>query len=67
MRSGGSLMTVYRTMSVRMQGRFRVGVHPDVLAETARLARQRLGEMVTALREELSARGGHRLGTACCG
>jgi site-specific DNA recombinase len=36
----------------------RVGVHPDVLTETARLARQRLAEMVTALREELSTTNG---------
>jgi site-specific DNA recombinase len=35
-----------------------VGVHPDVLTETARLARQRLAEMVTALREELSTTNG---------
>ena len=32
----------------------RVGVHPEVLAETTRLARQRLAEMAAALREELS-------------
>ena len=32
----------------------RVGVHPEVLAETARLARERLAEMAVALREELS-------------
>jgi site-specific DNA recombinase len=32
----------------------RVGVHPEVLAETARLARQRLAEIASALREELS-------------
>jgi site-specific DNA recombinase len=36
----------------------RVGVHPVVLMETARLARQRLAEMVTALREELSTLNG---------
>lgn len=36
----------------------RVGVNPDVLAETAQLARQRLAEMVSALREELSTING---------
>jgi site-specific DNA recombinase len=33
----------------------RVGVHPDVLAETARVARQRLAEALAGLREELGA------------
>ena len=36
----------------------RVGVHPDVLAETARLARQQLAEIVTGLREELNTSNG---------
>ena len=36
----------------------RVGVHPDVLAETARLARQQLAEMITGLREELNTANG---------
>jgi site-specific DNA recombinase len=35
----------------------RVGVHPEVLAETARIARQRLSETVTRLRGELNAVG----------
>jgi site-specific DNA recombinase len=33
----------------------RVGVHPDVLAETARIARQQLTEALTGLREELDS------------
>jgi site-specific DNA recombinase len=36
----------------------RVGVHPDVLAETVRLARQQLAEIVTGLREELNTTNG---------
>ncbi len=36
----------------------RVGVHPDVLAETARAARQRLAETVASLREELNTTNG---------
>jgi site-specific DNA recombinase len=36
----------------------RVGVHPDVLAETVRLARQQLAEIVTGLREELNTLNG---------
>ena len=36
----------------------RVGVHPDVLAETAVAARQRLAEIVTGLREELNTTNG---------
>jgi TolA-binding protein len=32
----------------------RVGIHPDVLAETARVARQRIAEALTRMREELS-------------
>ncbi|MBM3740765.1 MAG: recombinase family protein [Acidobacteria bacterium] len=36
----------------------RVGVHPDVLAETARAARQRLAEIVSGLREELNTTNG---------
>ena len=36
----------------------RVGVHPDVLAETAAVARQRLAEIVTGLREELNTTNG---------
>jgi site-specific DNA recombinase len=36
----------------------RVGVHPAVLAETTRLAQQRLGEIVSELRKELSAVNG---------
>jgi len=36
----------------------RVGVHPEVLAETARLARQQLAEMITDLREELNTSNG---------
>ena len=36
----------------------RVGVHPDVLAETARLARQQLAEIVTGLRGELNTSNG---------
>ena len=36
----------------------RVGVHPDVLAETARAARQRLAEIVTGLREDLTTTNG---------
>jgi site-specific DNA recombinase len=36
----------------------RVGVQPDVLAETARLARQQLAEMVTRLRDELNTTNG---------
>jgi site-specific DNA recombinase len=36
----------------------RVGVHPEVLSETARLARQRLGDIVSDLRKELSATNG---------
>ena len=36
----------------------RVGVHPDVLAETTRLARQQLAEIVTGLREELNTSNG---------
>ena len=36
----------------------RVGVQPDVLAETARLARQRLAEMISGLREELNTTNG---------
>lgn len=36
----------------------RVGVHPDVLAETARATRQRLAEVVAGLREELSTMNG---------
>jgi site-specific DNA recombinase len=35
-----------------------VGVHPDVLAETAVAARQRLAEIVTGLREELNTTNG---------
>jgi site-specific DNA recombinase len=34
----------------------RVGIHPDVLAETARVARQRLAEALAGMREELGAR-----------
>ena len=33
----------------------RVGIHPEVLAETARIARQKLAEAVAAQREELNA------------
>jgi len=36
----------------------RVGVHPDVLAETAVAARQRLAEIVTGLRGELNTTNG---------
>jgi site-specific DNA recombinase len=36
----------------------RVGVHPDVLAETAVAARLRLAEIVTGLREELNTTNG---------
>jgi site-specific DNA recombinase len=36
----------------------RVSVHPDVLAETALLARQRLAEITIGLREELNATNG---------
>jgi site-specific DNA recombinase len=36
----------------------RVGVHPDVLAETARVARQRLAGTLTGLRKELGATNG---------
>ncbi len=36
----------------------RVGVHPDVLAETARLARQQLAEIIAGLREELNTSNG---------
>jgi len=36
----------------------RVGVHPDVLGETTRLARQQLAEMITTLREELNTANG---------
>ncbi len=36
----------------------RVGVQPDVLAETARLARQQLAEIITGLREELNTTNG---------
>ena len=36
----------------------RVGVQPDVLAETARLARQQVAEMITGLREELNTANG---------
>jgi site-specific DNA recombinase len=36
----------------------RVGVHPDILAETTRLARQQLAEMITNLREELNTANG---------
>jgi site-specific DNA recombinase len=36
----------------------RIGVHPDVLAETARLARQRIAEIVSELRKELSVMNG---------
>ncbi len=36
----------------------RVGVHPDVLAETVRLTRQRLAEIATGLREELNVTNG---------
>jgi site-specific DNA recombinase len=36
----------------------RVGVHPEVLTETARLARQQLAEAVTGLREELNTTNG---------
>ncbi len=36
----------------------RVGVHPEVLAETAVLARRRLAEIVSGLREELSTLNG---------
>src|ERR1700730_2730759 len=36
----------------------RVGVDPDVLAETARTARQRLAEIVAGLREELNTTNG---------
>jgi site-specific DNA recombinase len=36
----------------------RVGVHPDVLAETAAAARQQLAQIVTALREELNTTNG---------
>jgi site-specific DNA recombinase len=36
----------------------RVGVHPDVLAETAVAARRRLAEIVTGLREELNTTNG---------
>jgi len=36
----------------------RVSVQPDVLAETALLARQRLAEITTGLREELNATNG---------
>ena len=34
----------------------RVGVHPDVLAETARGVQQRLAEIVTGLRDDGSCR-----------
>lgn len=37
-----------------VEGIRRVGVQPDVLAETARVARQRLAEVLAAQREELS-------------
>ena len=36
----------------------RVGVHPNVLAETTRLARQQLAEILTGLREELNTSNG---------
>ena len=36
----------------------RVGVHPDVLTETARLARQQLAAIITGLREELNTTNG---------
>jgi len=36
----------------------RVGVHPDVLAETAHTARQRLGEILSGLRDELNTVNG---------
>jgi site-specific DNA recombinase len=36
----------------------RVGVHPEVLAETARLARQQLAEITAGLREELNRTNG---------
>jgi site-specific DNA recombinase len=36
----------------------RVGVNPEVLAETARVARQHLAEIVTGLRRELNTRNG---------
>ncbi len=36
----------------------RVGVHPDVLAETARVARQRLAEILAGLRDELNTTNG---------
>lgn len=36
----------------------RVGVHPDVLAETARAARQRQAEALSELREDLSTTNG---------
>jgi hypothetical protein len=36
----------------------RVGVQPDVLAETARLARQQLAEIITGLRGELNTTNG---------
>ena len=36
----------------------RVGVHQDVLAETGRLARQQLAEMITGLRAELNTSNG---------
>jgi len=41
-----------------VEGIRRVGVQPDVLAETARLARQQLAETVTGLREELNTTNG---------
>jgi site-specific DNA recombinase len=36
----------------------RVGVHPDVLTETARVARQRLAETLAGLREDLNTTNG---------
>jgi len=36
----------------------RVGVHPDILGETTRLARQHLSEMVSGLRKELNTVNG---------
>jgi len=38
-----------------VEGIQRVGVHPDVVAETVRVARQRLSEVLGGLQEELSA------------